>query len=115
MTTKRGEGVIAMSDSRIDYAPLYTKVRRVSKSDAVLKVGAVEYSTLTQELVNLKVASKCGLPPNTKTWADTQIYRWVMDNVSELETYIDFGKGTAKYYPKTKLRALIKKYPNFIK
>lgn len=104
-----------MNESVIDYAPLYSKVRRVSKGEAALKVGAVEYSTLTQELMNLKVASKCGLPANTKRWADTQIYKWIMDNVSELETYIDFGKGTAKYFPKTKLRALIRKYPNFIK
>jgi hypothetical protein len=104
-----------MTRPPVDYAPLYSKVRRVSKTDAVLKVGAVEYSTISQELVNLKVATKCGLPPNTQRWSDTSIYQWVMENVSQLETYIDFGKGTAKYFPKSKLRSLIRKYPNFTK
>lgn len=98
-----------------DYAPLYSKIRRVSKADAVIKIGAVEYSTVSQELVNLKVATKCGLPANTQRWSDTPIYHWIMENVSELENYIDFGKGTSKYFPKSKLRALIRKYPNFVK
>lgn len=99
----------------VNYAPLYSKARRVSKADAVIKIGSVEYSTISQELVNLKVATKCELPANTQRWSSTSIYQWVMENVSELDNYIDFGKGTSKYFPKAKLRSLIRKYPNFTK
>jgi len=93
------------------YIPLYQKLARVPKSAFVVAtVEGVIFSTISAELSAMGVAEVCGLPPNTKKWTGTEPYDWVSENIEEVGSYIDFGKGTSKWYPKDKLQKLIRRF-----
>lgn len=111
MTTKKGRGGDTLNTFSETPKRMSSVLRQVPKAEAVITFEGVEYSTITQELVAMKVASKLGLAPNKVRWSDSHIYFWIKENAEELGTFIAIGNpGSAHYFPKKKLQKLIRRY-----
>lgn len=89
--------------------PLWARLKRVKNSDVSVSVSGVVYSTISAELKSMNVIDKLGLPKNLKKFSDLPIYKYVKENIDEVGSFIQFDVR-AVYYPKTKLRRIIKRY-----
>lgn len=89
--------------------PLWVRLKRVKNSDVSVSVGGTAYSTISAELKAMNVIDKLGLPKGLKKFSDLPVYKYVKDNIDEVGSFIQFDVR-AVYYPKTKLRRIIKRY-----
>jgi hypothetical protein len=89
--------------------PLWARLQRIKSSDVTVTVGTTEYSTIPAELRSMNVVEKLGLPRGLKTFRDLPIYKYVKDNIDEVGSFIQFDVKSV-YYPKAKLRRIIKRY-----
>jgi hypothetical protein len=91
------------------YLPTWKRLTRVKNSDVVVSVGSTTYSTISAELRAMNALTKLGIPANLTKLSELPIYKYVKDNLDEVETFIQFDVRSM-YYPKTKLRRIIKRY-----
>jgi hypothetical protein len=89
--------------------PLWARLKRIKNSDVSVSVGSTVYSTISAELKAMNVIDKLGLPKGLKKFSDLTIYKYVKENIDEVESFIQFDVR-AVYYPKVKLRRIIKRY-----
>jgi hypothetical protein len=89
--------------------PMWARLRRIKNSDVVVSVGTTVYSTITAELKSMNVIDKLGLPKNLVKFSDLPVYKYVKDNLEEVENFIQFDTRSM-YYPKARLRRIIKRY-----
>lgn len=89
--------------------PLWVRLKRIKNSDVSVSVSGVIYSTISAELKAMNTIDKLGLPKGLKKFSDLPVYKYVKDNIDEVGSFIQFDVR-AVYYPKTKLRRVIKRY-----
>lgn len=88
--------------------PLWVRLKRIKNSDVSVSVGNISYSTISAELRAMNVIDKLGLPKGLKKFSDLPIYKEIKENIDEVGSFIQFDVK-AVYYPKVKLRRVIKK------